>query len=146
MPDHGMRPVTTDGLPPTQYLIMEVLAARARLGERIWTFPSRLRPALEALEDRALIGMMSGVVENTLRARLTDAGREAVMWGPYTMPALRESQDLLGAISLYIPWRFVTQQLTTPQKEQFADAVDAWSGRLNAGDGAKMDRWWRGDA
>ena len=37
-----------DGLPPTQYLVMGVLAARARLGEPYWTFPSRLRPTMRA--------------------------------------------------------------------------------------------------
>ena len=40
--------VDTDSLPPTQYLVLEVLAARARLGEACWTFPSRLKPALNA--------------------------------------------------------------------------------------------------
>jgi len=59
----------------------------------------------------------------------------------------REYEDLLGSIYLYIPWRFVTRQLTTPQKELFADAVEAWSARLNEGDPdeekAIADRWWR---
>ena len=65
-----------------------------------------------------------------------------------TAPSSQDYEDLLGAISLYIPWRFVTRQLTTPQKELLADAVDAWSARLNAGDPAWVhpaDRWWRDD-
>lgn len=58
-------------------------------------------------------------------------------------------EDLLGCIWLYINWRYVTKQLTTPQKEMFADAVEAWSARLAADDGeqgGKADRWWRDDA
>jgi hypothetical protein len=49
--------------------------------------------------------------------------------------------DILGAIYLYIDWRYITKQLTTPQKELWADAVDACSY-----DGATpVERWWRED-
>jgi hypothetical protein len=49
-------------------------------------------------------------------------------------------QDLLTSIWLYVPWRYVTKQLTTEQKELWADAVEA------AGDPdapIPADRWWR---
>lgn len=56
-------------------------------------------------------------------------------------------EDLLGSIWLYIPWQFVTKQLTTEQKELFADSVDACSARLNAEDpdlaAGPAERWWR---
>ena len=56
-------------------------------------------------------------------------------------------EDLLGSIWLYVNWRYVTKQLTTEQKELFADAVDAHSARLNAGepeiDLHPVERWWR---
>ncbi len=57
-------------------------------------------------------------------------------------------EDLLGCISLYVSWRFVTKQLTTKQKELFADAHDAWQVRLHAddpdvGELTPADRWWR---
>jgi hypothetical protein len=58
----------------------------------------------------------------------------------------QQYEDLLGNISLYIPWQWVTRQLTTGQKDLFADAVDAWSARLNPGDPdwvGPADRWWR---
>jgi len=59
----------------------------------------------------------------------------------------RQYEDLLGSIWLYIPWRFVTRQLTTAQKELFADAVKAWSARLNEDDPdeepTSPERWWR---
>lgn len=63
---------------------------------------------------------------------------------------LAEMRDLLGSISLYVNWRFTTKQLTTPQKEMWADAVDAWSQALQAADGYAPSRvavrWWQDDA
>lgn len=60
---------------------------------------------------------------------------------------VRDLEDLLGAIELYVKWRWVTKQLTTPQKERWADAVEAWSARLNDGtnETTHVDRWWRDD-
>lgn len=60
--------------------------------------------------------------------------------------AVAELEDLLGEVSLYIDWHYVTRQLTTPQKERFADAVQAASARLNAGTevpARSPERWWR---
>lgn len=42
-------------LPPVQYLIMETLVARFRLGHRTWLFPNRLAPAIMALADTDFI-------------------------------------------------------------------------------------------
>lgn len=62
---------------------------------------------------------------------------------------IRAYEDLLGAIWLYVNWRYVTKQLTTGQKELFADAVDARSRRQadqegpEYGDPSKAERWWR---
>lgn len=55
-----------------------------------------------------------------------------------------EYVDLLGAIWLYIKWRYVTKQLTTEQKTLFADAVDAWSARMNDVEDWQpvAERWW----
>lgn len=50
-------------------------------------------------------------------------------------------RETLGAIWLYINWRYVTKQLTTEQKELWADAVDAF-GEPEPG---KAERWWRDD-
>ena len=62
---------------PTEYLVMEVLAARYRLGESCWTFPSRVRPALRALQERGFLEWKSGSVERTSLVWLTQAGQEA---------------------------------------------------------------------
>ena len=56
-------------------------------------------------------------------------------------------EDLLASIWLYVPWRFVTMHLTTPQKEVWADAIDAFHARANVGDpeldAHPVERWWR---
>jgi len=48
--------------------------------------------------------------------------------------ALRE---LLGSIWLYVKWHYVTKQLTTEQKNLWADAIDA-----TGEPGTKAERWW----
>lgn len=78
--------VETDDLPPTQYLILEVLAARYRTGETHWTFPAKLRPQMEALERLGLIGWKSGVEYGTVRAWFTDEGRAASISPTYVSP------------------------------------------------------------
>lgn len=47
----------TDNLPATQYLLLETLSARLRLGEPFWTFPMRFHRAALALADQT--GMVS---------------------------------------------------------------------------------------
>jgi hypothetical protein len=64
-------------------------------------------------------------------------------------PTREDFEDLLGSISLYLNWRYVTKQLTTPQKEMFADAADAWAERLLAAEdepAGRVERWWRDDS
>jgi hypothetical protein len=78
--------VDIDSLPPTQLLILEVLAARHRLGERLWPFPSRLQPQVDALERAGLVEQMSGNVERSVRVSLTEAGSAAMLHGPYVSP------------------------------------------------------------
>jgi hypothetical protein len=55
---------------PTEDLILEVLAARHRLGEPWWTFEPTHRRALERLRLRGLVDVV-----NDTRANLTDTGR-----------------------------------------------------------------------
>jgi len=77
-------------LTPTEDLVMEVLAARYRLGERLWTFDSRCRPAIRRLAARGLANEIHGMVENTIRASLTDEGRAAYVTADYVPPILRK--------------------------------------------------------
>ncbi|WP_433259254.1 hypothetical protein ACQPYK_49640 (plasmid) [Streptosporangium sp. CA-135522] len=57
-------------------------------------------------------------------------------------------EDLLASIWLYIDWRDVTRQLTTEQKNLFADAVEAFSLRRDdepPDAPLTVDRWWHSD-
>jgi hypothetical protein len=79
-------PVNVDALPPTQYLILEVLGARHRLGEPFWTFPDRLRPAACALEAAGLVIWKHGVAARSIQVWLTHAGRAAALMPSYVPP------------------------------------------------------------
>ena len=83
-----------DTLPPTQYLVLEVLAARYRCGEYLWTFPSRCRPAIRALARAGLVHEMHGIVPNTVRAWLSDEGKALVLVDGYT-PPVEEARSLV---------------------------------------------------
>jgi hypothetical protein len=66
--------------PATQHLVMEVLAARHRLGEAFWPFPQNCIKAIEALERHGLVHMMKRYdVVGWIRVRLTDKG--IAEWG-----------------------------------------------------------------
>jgi len=58
---------------------------------------------------------------------------------------IEEHEDLLAAIWLYVKWRYVTKQLTTEQKNLWADAIEKVSERNHPGEGADADRWWQDD-
>lgn len=85
-----------ESVPPTQYLVMESLVARWRLGEAFWTFPSSLRPALRALAERGLVRHKSGFTEHTERAWLTDAGLLAWLGDDYEPPLSKAVQWYCG--------------------------------------------------
>lgn len=73
-------------LTPTEDLLIEVLAARFRLGERLWTFDTSTRKAALKLESKGLINLMHGIVEKTYRASLTEAGKALVIDASYSSP------------------------------------------------------------
>lgn len=71
---------------PTEDLVMDVLGARARLGEELWTFESRHRRTLERLEEAGYVNVMHGIASGTVRASLTEKGKELVLSPLYTSP------------------------------------------------------------
>jgi hypothetical protein len=90
-------PIDLDNLPPTQQLILDVLAARYRLGEQLWTFSSKgMRRPMDALAKAGLIGWKSGITENTIRAWLTDAGKSAVLYAGYEPPKHRPAAAIMS--------------------------------------------------
>jgi len=93
--DPGADPFDAWDLPPTQSLVLEVLTARARLGEDHWTFSTRHRAALEALAERGLVHWKAGIVERTCLAWLTDPGRAECLSYAYKTPAVRLLEEAL---------------------------------------------------
>lgn len=84
------RLVAFNALTPMQQLVLEALAGRHRLGHEIWTFQSNnsLSKALKALREKGYLETMGGVVQGTVRALLTQKGRDLVLDPGYTPPIL----------------------------------------------------------
>lgn len=80
------RPGRADLVTPTQELLLEVLAARTRLGETLWTFDARFAGQLRQLEAEGLVEVMSGTIEKTVRASLTSKGQDAMLSSVYWPP------------------------------------------------------------
>jgi hypothetical protein len=78
-------------------MVLDVLAARWRLGEHAWTFPAKLRPALRALEDRHLVWWKVGVEEGTCLAVLTEKGRALVLLESYSHAPVTEYGTLYSS-------------------------------------------------
>lgn len=78
---------------PTQELVLELLTARHRLGEQVWTLAANgtVRRALIALEADGLVGWKSGVVSDIYLAWLTDEGKAECMSPTYTPPVAAET-------------------------------------------------------
>jgi len=72
-----------------QTLVLEVLVARHRLGENLWTFEERTEKVLSQLEAKGLVIVMHGVVEDSVRARLTDKAKKKFLYDGYTPPILK---------------------------------------------------------
>lgn len=81
-----------DQLPLTQHLILEVLAARLRTGEDVWTF-MRMRGMLSALSALSDAGYLTyqGDVTGNFRAALTHFGRRMVLDETYLPPGQRRT-------------------------------------------------------
>lgn len=89
-----------DALPLTQYLILEVLAARLRTGEDVWIF-IRTRGMLSALSALSDAGYLTyqGDVTGNFRAALTHYGRRMLLDEGYLPPAQRRAvQPTLHAL------------------------------------------------
>lgn len=58
--------IETAQITPTENLMLEALAARRRLGERMWPFERRHRHVAERLAKRGAVGWKSGIVQDTI--------------------------------------------------------------------------------
>lgn len=80
-------------LTPTQDLVMEVLAARYRLGEHLWTFDARHSKTINQLAEMGFVQSMHGIVDHSVRAMLTDAGKAIYLLDTYTPPNQRTDDE-----------------------------------------------------
>jgi hypothetical protein len=87
----------SDNLTPTEELMGDVLAARFRLGENLWTFNNRLLKTAMSMEDRGLITVMHGIVEKTFRASLTVKGKSVFLFDDYVTPVDTDKQKAVDA-------------------------------------------------
>lgn len=71
---------------PMEHLVIEVLIARHRLGELLWTFDKSAKRCIENLAAKGWVDSMNGIVENSVRARLTSKGRARWLSYPYNSP------------------------------------------------------------
>lgn len=53
-----------------------------------------------------------------------------------------EYREILHCIWLYVNWHYVTKQLTTEQKNLWANAIDLCSRADHPGAAAVAERWW----
>lgn len=80
-------PFDVDRLTPTQYLIVEVLAARKRLGENAWTFPTRLRLSnFDQLGAHGLIEWKFATIPGHVLAWFTGYGVQSCLSSTYRPP------------------------------------------------------------
>jgi len=126
----AQRRFDVDALPPTQFLVLEVLGARHRLGENLWPFRSTLAPALRRLEQLGLVWMMHGSVENTVRAGLTETGKDAVLYSAYVPAAFRPPSAGAGSEREYgwqsDPARQGPWSASTTTRDDARSAVGDW--------------------
>jgi len=73
-------------LAPTQQLVLEVLAARHRLGEPFWPFPRLHSAAVRSLVVRGLVDCDSAATGD-LRVSLTDLGCRTMLAPGYVPPS-----------------------------------------------------------
>lgn len=118
-----------DALPPTQYLVLEVLAARERLGEHYWTFRTRDRPAIAALEELGLVWSRSAPTPNAVQVSLTDKGRAEVLAESYAAPlAAAEVRGYRRAITR------LREEADRRNAEKASSGLTAWAVYLAAAD------------
>lgn len=82
--------IDVDSLPPTQNLMLELLAARYRLGHTYWAFPKDQRRIAEQLAKLGLVWWRSGPAPKVIEVRFTDAGEKLMLSHAYTPPILAQ--------------------------------------------------------
>lgn len=82
------------GLSPTETLILELLIARYRLGEALWTFDATVRKQVRSLASKGYVHELNGIVERTVRARLTDEAIAQFLSYDYVPPIAQGDSEM----------------------------------------------------
>lgn len=109
-------------LTPTENLALEVLIARYRTGEHLWTFDSKpaIVKALDSLNEKKLVWTMHGSVEHTVRAGLTAHGVSKYV-GNYTPP--NGIQDPVALVQGMIAFREDKLAWVNDQRRENSTAI-----------------------
>lgn len=75
-------------LTPSEELFVELLIARHRLGECVWTFSNRQLGVSRRLEKKGYISTKGGITEGNFRAWLTDEAKKVLLAYPYVPPII----------------------------------------------------------
>jgi hypothetical protein len=125
-----------EDLTPVQYLLMECVASRIRMGEHIWTFPKKsgLTAHLKILEKADLIGWKYNTY-NDLMVWLTTKGRKMFLTSDYIPPVLNSGNKKCSAQECHNPgvWEWegiadvrMTMLLNVHCIWWFCNEHDAW--------------------
>lgn len=79
-----------DNFTPTQELIIELLIARTRLGENVWTFSNRFTKTVEQLTERGYVEWKSASVYGYILVWFTEESKEVFLSFPYQAPILEK--------------------------------------------------------
>lgn len=122
--------VDVDRLPPTQYLILECLAARVRTGEHLWSFPDRVKPQLRELASAGLIGWQSSPAPGACHAWFTDTGRKLFVTEGFETPHARELSVAQRTASEAVERQLVLVQENQQLRAELGRFVRAMAGGL----------------
>lgn len=112
-----------DYLTPSENLIMEVLVARARLGEMLWTFDSNVRHHLASLEEKGAVMVLNGIVPKTVRAGLSDEAVLALLSFDYSPPFMSGAYGLPDAYTKSMQSRLDNAEARVIASRNRLDAV-----------------------
>jgi hypothetical protein len=84
-------------LTPTENLILELLIARFRLGEKLWTFDSSVSKQVDSLSRKGYVLPLNGIVPKTVRAMLTEEAIAKFLTYDYVPPIADGNPDMTAA-------------------------------------------------
>lgn len=92
--------VDVDTLPPTQNLMLELLAARHRLGHDSWPCPRKQRPIAGQLAKLGLVNVDTYGAPGSISVALTEAGKAVMLRDGYTPPILQRDEPVRQPVDL----------------------------------------------